>query len=123
VTLFEQMAELRRTVAAQADEIARLKGGPRRPNLKPSGMEKATEPKPDRPAGEGNRKRGSTKSKLGAVACDRATEMQNSADGQKVRKRLSYMCASSGNFQHPACLLACRRRLFNIFSISPQRAR
>jgi len=64
VTLFEQMAELRRTVAAQADEIARLKGGPRRPNLKPSGMEKATEPKSDRPAGEGDRKRGSTKSKL-----------------------------------------------------------
>jgi hypothetical protein len=29
VALFEQVAELRRTIAAQADEIARLKGGPR----------------------------------------------------------------------------------------------
>jgi Transposase IS66 family len=64
VTLFEKIVELQRTVAAQADEIARLKGGPRRPNLKPSGMEKATEPKPDKPAGKGRGKRGSTKSKL-----------------------------------------------------------
>src|SRR5690348_11914509 len=65
VTLFEQLAEQQRTIAALRDEIARLKGGPRRPNLKPSGMEKATEPKPDKPAGEGHGKRGSTKSKLG----------------------------------------------------------
>src|SRR5215475_12897401 len=64
VALFEQIAELRRTIAAQAEEIARLKGGPRRPNIKPSGMEKATEPKPDKPAGEGGGKRGDTKSKL-----------------------------------------------------------
>ena len=64
VALFEQVAELRRTIAAQADEIARLKGGPRRPNIKPSGMEKATEPKPEKPAGEGGGKRDSTKSKL-----------------------------------------------------------
>jgi hypothetical protein len=64
VALFEQVAELRRIVAAQADEIARLKGGPRRPNIKPSGMDKATEPKPDKPAGDGHRERGSTKSKL-----------------------------------------------------------
>jgi hypothetical protein len=64
VALFEQVAELRRTVAAQADEIARLKGGSRRPNIKPSGMEKATDPKSDKPGGEGHGKRGSTKSKL-----------------------------------------------------------
>jgi hypothetical protein len=36
VALFEQLAELRRTNAALRDEIARLKGGPRRPNIKPS---------------------------------------------------------------------------------------
>ena len=64
VALFEQVAELRRTITAQAEEIARLKGGPRRPNIKPSGMEKATEPKPDKPPGEGRGKRGDTKSKL-----------------------------------------------------------
>jgi hypothetical protein len=31
---------LRRAIAAQAEEIARRKGGPRRPNIKPSGMKK-----------------------------------------------------------------------------------
>jgi hypothetical protein len=53
VALFKQVAELRPMIAAQAEEIGRLKGGPRRPNIKPSGMEKAPEPKPHKPAGEG----------------------------------------------------------------------
>src|ERR1700682_5006941 len=62
VKLLEQIAELQRTVAAQRDEIARLKGGPGRPSIKPSGMEQATEAKP---AGSNPRRpRGSTRSKL-----------------------------------------------------------
>ena len=62
--LLEEMAELRRTVAAQRDEIARLKGGSGRPNIKPSGMDRATEPKPPVSPGEQRRGRGSTRSKL-----------------------------------------------------------
>jgi hypothetical protein len=60
--LLEQVAELQRTVAAQLDEIARLKGGPGRPNIRPSGMEQATEAKP---AGSNQRRpRGGTRWKL-----------------------------------------------------------
>ena len=61
---WEQLVELQRLVATLRDEIARLKGGPGRPNIKPSGMERGTEPKP--PGSPGDRKppRGSTRSKL-----------------------------------------------------------
>lgn len=60
--LLAEVAELHRTVAAQRDEIARLKGGPPRPNIKPSGMEQASHPKPAE--GSPKRPRGSTRSKL-----------------------------------------------------------
>ena len=60
--LLEKVAELERTVAAQRDEIARLKGGPPRPNITPSGMEQASNPKP--PGSSNKRRRGSTRSKL-----------------------------------------------------------
>jgi hypothetical protein len=62
--LRNQLAELQRVVALQRDEIARLKGGPGRPNIKPnkpSGMERGTERKS--PKGK-NPPRGSTRSKL-----------------------------------------------------------
>src|SRR3979490_1073996 len=64
IVLFEQIAELQRMVAALRDEVARLKGGPGRPNIKPSGMERGTEPKPPGSSGERKRPRGSTGSKL-----------------------------------------------------------
>src|SRR5580693_5074864 len=63
VKQWEEMVELQRMVAALRDEIARLKSGPGRPNIKPSGMEQATEPKP--PGSSGKRRgRGSTRSRL-----------------------------------------------------------
>src|SRR5271154_4860090 len=65
--LLEEQAEFRRTIGALRDEIARLKGGPGRPdikaNVKPSGMEKASEAQPSDPSGE-RRRRGGTRAKL-----------------------------------------------------------
>jgi hypothetical protein len=64
VKQWEQLVELQRMVAALREEIARLKGGPGRPNLKPSGMERGSEPKPPGSSGDRKRPRGSTRSKL-----------------------------------------------------------
>src|SRR5712691_2566360 len=64
VKQWEQMVELQRVVAALRDEIARLKGGPGRPNIKPSGMERGTEPKRPGSSSDRQRPRGGTRSKL-----------------------------------------------------------
>ena len=90
VKQWEQMVELQRMVAALRDEIARLKGGPGRPNLKPSGMERGTEPKPPGSSGERKRPRGSTRSKL-TIHEERTVEVSAPPRGSRFKGYTSFV--------------------------------
>ena len=61
--LFAKVSSLERVVSAQRGEIARLKGVPPRPPIKPSGMDKGTEPK--KPAAAEKRRRGKVTPNVG----------------------------------------------------------
>ena len=87
--LLEEVAELRRTVAAQRDEIARLKGGPERPNIKPSGMDRATEPKPS-PAVDGRHQKGSKTSKL-SIHEERTIKLEAPPQGARFKGYTDYV--------------------------------
>jgi hypothetical protein len=90
VKQWEQMVELQRMVAALHEEIARLKGGPGRPNLKPSGMDRGTEPKPPGSCGERKRPRGSTRSKL-AIHEERTVTVAAPPRGSRFKGYTSFV--------------------------------
>ena len=66
--LLAEVSELRQIIAAQREEIARLKGLKGPPSLKPSGMEKATEPARSGP-GEKCRRRGKVRPRVAVEDC------------------------------------------------------
>src|SRR5262245_38476493 len=90
VKQWEQMVELQRMVAALRDEIARLKGGPRRPNLKPSGMERGTEPRPPGSSSDKKRPRGSTRSKL-TIHEERTVKVAAPPRGSRLKGYTSFV--------------------------------
>ncbi|MGH8518226.1 MAG: IS66 family transposase [Panacagrimonas sp.] len=90
VKQWEQIVELQRMVVALRDEIARLKGGPGRPNIKPSGMERGTEAKRPGSSGDRKRRRGSTRSKL-TVDEERTVKLATPPLGSRFKGHTSFV--------------------------------
>jgi hypothetical protein len=90
VKQWEQIVELQRMVAGLRDEVARLKGGPGRPNIKPSGMELGTEPKPPGSSGDRKRRRGSTRSKL-TIDAERTIKVATPPRGSRFKGYTSFV--------------------------------
>lgn len=82
VAFFEKVSDLERTVAAQRDEIARLKGLKGRPDIKPSGMEQATS---DQPKGTGRRFGRRGKKPLARVAVEDRVLAPEVPDGARFK--------------------------------------
>ena len=87
---WEEVVELQRMVAALRDEINRLKGGPGRPTIKPSGMERGTEPKPPGSSGDRKRPRGSTRSKL-SIHEERTVKVAGPPRGSRFKGYTSFV--------------------------------
>jgi hypothetical protein len=87
---WEQLVELQRMVAALRDEITRLKGGAGRPSIKPSGMERGTEPKPPGSSGGRRRPRGSTRSKL-SIHEERMVKVAGPPRGSRFKGYTSFV--------------------------------
>jgi hypothetical protein len=87
---WEGLVELQRMVAALRDEIARIKGGPGRPTVKPSGMERGTEPKPPGSSGDRKRPRGSTRSKL-SIHEERTVKVAGPPRGSRFKGYTSFV--------------------------------